>query len=187
MKIVTFTSSPRSESNSSILAEYVVKEALINNSSATVTTINLSNLNIPYCKACFKCHNEIKGKCFESEKFNELSAVIFESDILVFASPIYFFDISGQMKVFLDHWNAISEQPLLDKLKNKKAVLVFTYYDTNIEDSGVMNAIRTFQDAFRFIGIDYVGSVFTAISSTESLEEDYPTIVKQAIELGKKI
>ena len=186
MKVTAFTSSPRDGSNSNKLSKYLLEEACQTNKNITCKTINLSELNLPYCAACFDCQNKDSGICSKSENVNNLLSELINSDILVFVSPIYFFNISGQMKVFLDHWNAISEQKNIEKFKGKKAALVFTFAEKNIENSGVINTITTFKNAFNFIGIEYIGSIYTSIKSTEKLE-DKKDVIKEAKKLGRLI
>lgn len=53
-----------------------------------------------YCVGCYYC-TEHNGKCFKKDGSNDILDKIIKSDILVFATPIYFYNINAQLKLFL--------------------------------------------------------------------------------------
>ena len=65
------------------------------------------------------------------------------------ASPIYWFTISAQTKLFIDRWYAL-ESSQGSVLKGKQFGILLTYGDDDPYTSGAINAIRTFQDMFRY-------------------------------------
>jgi multimeric flavodoxin WrbA len=81
------------------------------------------------------------------------------ADVIVIASPIYWFTISAQTKLFMDRWYALGGDDGYD-LAGKKFAIVLAYADADPFTSGAVNALRTFQDAFNYIGAEVVGTVY---------------------------
>jgi len=73
----------------------------------------------------------------------ELYPKLRETDALVIASPIYYFTVSAQTKLFIDRWYSLGEEK--DSAINGKQIgIVLTYADTDPFTSGAINAIRLF-------------------------------------------
>jgi multimeric flavodoxin WrbA len=103
----------------------------------------------------------------------------------VIASPIYWFTMSAQTKLFIDRWYAL-ESPQGNALTGKQFGILLTYGDTDPYSSGAINAIRSFQDMFRYIGADIGGMVYgTANNEGDVLNQ--PKLMEQAFKLGEKL
>lgn len=128
MKQVVIISSSMRKGNSDKLCDEFEKGAKENNN---VTRINLRDINLKFCISCCDCYNV--GKCTLNDDMNSLYETIKNADILVFATPIYFGEMSGQLKVFLDRL-----YPIYQNLKAKEAYIIATCYQDNktfIDDS----------------------------------------------------
>lgn len=97
-KVVVICSSPRKNGNSEILADLFIKGA--QEAGHTAEKIRLSDYEIGYCKACYYCREHLA--CCQKDDANLLVEKLLSADVLVFATPIYFYEMSGQLKVFLD-------------------------------------------------------------------------------------
>ncbi len=99
MKIVCLLGSPRPKGNSAAIAGCFMEEA--EKLGAEVRTFSLNRLKFRGCQACMVC----KGKLDHCALDDDLSPALEEirgADILVLATPVYFADVSSQMKMFLD-------------------------------------------------------------------------------------
>lgn len=97
--ILIISSSPRKKGNSQILCEQFQKGA--EEKGHSVKLIRLSEKKIGFCRACDYCmHNN--GNCVLKDDMAELIKMLQQADILVLATPIYFYGISAQMKMFID-------------------------------------------------------------------------------------
>ncbi len=99
MKIVAMLGSPRAQSNSTTLARALLKGAA--ELGAETREYLLNQMDFQGCQGCGGC----KTKSEICLKEDEMSAALAEAkaaDVLVLASPVYFGDISGQMKCFFD-------------------------------------------------------------------------------------
>lgn len=99
MKIVCLLGSPRKNGNSAAIARRFCDTA--EKFGAEVKTFVLNEMRFRGCQGCFLCKTEL-DRCFLQDDLTEALDAIRETDILVIASPVYFWDIPGQLKLFLD-------------------------------------------------------------------------------------
>ena len=102
--ILCILSSPRQNSNSGLLAEAVLEGAAEHGGKAEV--IRLVERNINPCHGCFACTRSDRG-CVQHDGMTELYPLIASADALVMATPIYYFNMSGQLKTFIDRCIAV--------------------------------------------------------------------------------
>lgn len=102
-KIVIISSSMRKGSNSETLAKEFEKGA--KETDNEVEIIYLRDYEINFCKGCMACLKT--KKCVIKDNTTEVMEKVRTADILVFASPIYYYAICGQLKTFLDRMNPI--------------------------------------------------------------------------------
>lgn len=99
MKIISIIGSPRGKKgNTARLLNEVIKGA--ENMGAENETIFLRGDSVLPCRGCDKCH--VKGYCFQKDKFEEIKLKIIKADGLILASPNYIFNVSAQLKSFMD-------------------------------------------------------------------------------------
>lgn len=103
--IVIINSTLRRNGNSEALAkQFALGATEVGNN---VKTVNLREIQLKYCIGCLSCLKT--GKCVQNDGINELLPVVQNADILVFATPIYYYSICGQLKTFLDRMNPLYE------------------------------------------------------------------------------
>ncbi len=131
--VVIISSTPRVNGNSEILAYEFARGA--KDSGHNVEVITLRDYNLKYCIGCYACHRT--GKCIHNDGMNELSEKLLKADVLVFATPVYFYSMSGQLKVFIDRL-----VPHYTKIK-ADTYLIATQWDSDKEImENTFNAIR---------------------------------------------
>lgn len=97
-KVVVISTSPRKNSNSDILADEFIKGAIAGGNTAE--KVVLRDKQIDFCRGCLACW-ELK-KCVHNDDASDIAAQVVDADVVVFATPIYFYEMSGQMKTILD-------------------------------------------------------------------------------------
>lgn len=102
-RIVIISTSPRRNSNSEALANAFAKGAA--ESGNDVEVISLRGKDMRFCLGCFTCQKT--GKCVIKDDMNEIVPKMEHADVLVFATPIYYYEMSGQMKTLLDRANPL--------------------------------------------------------------------------------
>jgi multimeric flavodoxin WrbA len=182
-RILVFMGSPRREGNSSILAKKVAEGAEA--AGAEVESFFLHEMNVRPCDACDVCRDKTETDCILSDDLLEVFPKLRQADGIVIASPVYWFTVSAQTKLFMDRWYALGG-PEGYALKGKRFGIVLTYADEDPFTSGAVNALRTFQDALNFIGAKIVGMVYGSAWEAGKIRENREVMAK-AYELGKKM
>jgi multimeric flavodoxin WrbA len=175
--------SPRKKGNSATLAGQVAAGASA--SGAQVEVLTLHDLELRPCRACDACHKGSDRRCVVEDDMQALYPKLEAADALVVASPVYWFTVSAQTKLFMDRWYAL-ERPGGNALSGKRVGIVLTYGDSDPFNSGAVNALRTFQDAFRYIGAEIVGAVYGSASKAGEIAEN-SALMDRAYRLGERL
>lgn len=99
MKIVCLLGSPRENGNSSTIAKRFCNVA--ERFGAKVRTFVLNNLDLRGCQGCMACKTML-DRCVLEDDLTEVLEAVRKTDVLVLASPVYFWDVSSQLKTFID-------------------------------------------------------------------------------------
>lgn len=186
-KIVIVKGSPRKDGNSAILAEQVVAGAEA--TGAQVESFYLHGMHIQPCDACDACQAVADVDCVIGDDMQILYPKLREADAIVYASPVYWFTVSAQMKLFMDRCYGMgsdTDEPEEHALAGKRIGIVLTYGGDDPFDSGAVNAIRTFQDIFSYIPAWIVGLVYGYASDAGEIRRNQE-VMEKAYELGKKL
>jgi multimeric flavodoxin WrbA len=196
MKIIIIEASPRQNGNSTILAREVASGA--RRFGAEVDIVHLDGMNIRPCNACDGCQESLKKDCIIDDDMRPLYSRLRAADVVVYATPIYWFTVSGQIKLFMDRCYALTylgTQPGEDgkpvytvetDLGDKRFGVVLTYGDVDPFASGAVNALRTFQDMARYVGSQIVGFVYGSALAPGEVAENR-ALMQQAFDLGRKL
>ena len=102
-KILVISTSPRRGSNSEALAEAFASGA--REAGHEVELVSLRGKDVQFCRGCFVCQET--QRCVIHDDADTLRQKALEADVLVFATPIYYYEMSGQMKTLLDRFNPL--------------------------------------------------------------------------------
>ena len=186
-KIIILKASPRENGNSAILAEQVAAGA--KEAGAEVESFYLHGMDIQPCDACDACQGVADVDCVIEDDMQALYSKIREADAVVYASPVYWFTVSAQMKLFMDRCYGLggdSEEIEYHALAGKRIGVVLTYGGDDPFDSGAVNAIRTYQDMFNYIPAEIVGIVYGYASDAGEIRQN-EDVMEEAYKLGQKL
>ena len=173
MKILAIHGSPRTiRSTTRRLAGFVLEGAAEDGSETEM--IDLAEYHVTPCTACEACL--LTGTCVFGDDLPALVTRMLEADAIIFGSPVYIDNISGQMKVFFDRLaDAIHYQVLAGKF----GCAVATTYESGGDD-----AVRYLNHVLNYLGIVSVGGLSVASAGrAEAIEEAGPA----ARALGRKL
>lgn len=182
-KVLVILGSPRKKGNSAILAEQISNGA--KSGKAKVGTIYLQGKNIAPCKACMSCQKKGSKGCAVQDDMQEIYPKLIESDAWVIASPVYWFTMSAQTKIFMDRCFALPAYNK-DAFRGKRVAIAMTYGDADPFVSGCINALRTFQDAYRYTESSLVGMVYGSAMDAGEIRSN-EKLMQDAFDLGKKL
>lgn len=120
MNILVISSSPRKNGNSDVLCDRFIEGA--RDSGHYIEKIRLDELNISPCKACNAC---VKNhKCVIKDDAAEAVEKMLAADMIVLATPVYFYSLCAQLKILIDRCYARHTE-----MKNKEFVFIITAAD----------------------------------------------------------
>ena len=131
MKIVVLTGSPRRNGNTNHLAGQFIKGA--EEAGHEVYRFDCAQRKVSPCIACNRCG--MNGTCVFDDDFVELRQHIVDADMVVFATPMYYFGFSAQLKTVIDRFYAINGQI---KGVTKRSALLMAYANTDPEEAKPM-------------------------------------------------
>jgi multimeric flavodoxin WrbA len=175
--------SPRKNGNSSALAEQLARGA--RDAGATVDSVYLNGLTIKPCQGCEKCQRDDATGCAVDDDMTPLYAKLMEADVVVMASPVYWFNVSAQTKIFIDRLYAVGVGQN-NIFKGKHFAFVMTYADPDPFVSGAVNALRSFQDICRHIEATVAGMVYGSACGPGEIKGN-SEVMDQAYLLGRRL
>lgn len=176
-KILIISSSPRKNGNSELLVKEFANGALEKGNQVEI--IYLREKQYSFCKGCLACQ-KIKH-CVIDDDAVEIASKMHDSDIIVFATPVYYYSVSGQLKTILDRANPLFGT---DYKFNDIYILATAAENGTGTFDGVEKAIQGWVDCFeraKILGTVFAGGV-NDINDIKGNE-----ILKQAYELGKTV
>ena len=169
--VMIISSSPRKGGNSETLAAAFAEGA--REAGNQVETVYLREKQVGFCKGCLACLK--LGHCVIDDDAVEIAARMHDADVLVFATPVYYYSVSGQLKTMLDRAN-----PLFDSdYAFTKAYLLATAAEDGEETvEGTVKAVQGWVDCFercKLAGTVFAGGVNDVgdIAGHPALEKAY--------------
>ena len=180
-KVVVISSSPRRQGNSEVLSDQFVKGA--QEAGHDVEKVILSQYPMNPCIACEYCRTH-DNMCFQKDKANDVIQKIIDADVFVFATPIYFYSLSAQLKILIDRMFA-REYEIRESQKRKKAYLILTSGTQDIEQTvGTVESFRGFIRVLRTV--DEGGIIYGLGAFLKGDAKNHKTY-QQAFEEGKNV
>lgn len=151
MKVIGINGSARRDGNTVIIIRTIFEE--LNDSGIETELIQLADVNIEPCRACFACKG--RGNCvFRKDGFADIFSKMVESDGIILGSPVYSADVSSRMKALLDRGGVVAAiNPGI--LKHKVGVAVAA-----VRRAGGMTAVDTMNHFFLNKEMIVVGSTY---------------------------
>ncbi len=119
-KVIAINGSPRKDGNTSILVRTIFAE--LEKEGIETELIQLGGKKIHGCTACMKCFENRDGKCtIDNDMVNTIIEKMREADGIILGSPVYFLDVTAEMKALIDRAGFVSyanEFPLKNKIGN---------------------------------------------------------------------
>lgn len=175
-RVLILSGSPRKGGNSDLLCDEFMKGAI--ESGNEVEKIRVSEKNIGYCRACYACRD--KGKCVIKDDMAELLQKMIDCDVMVLASPVYFYSIDAQLKAVIDRTVA-----RWTEVKDKEFYYIVTAAD-NEKESGetTLNCFRGYADCVE--GAKEMGVIY-GMGAYEKGEIIGTPAMAKAYEMGKGV
>lgn len=120
MKILAISASPRKGGNSDVLCDQFLKGA--SEAGHEAEKIQLGHKNITPCVGCYGCRSN--HSCVKKDDMEEILQKLIEADVIVLATPVYFYCMDAQMKMMIDRC-----LPRYQEIMNKDFYYIITAAD----------------------------------------------------------
>lgn len=177
-KVLIISTSLRGGSNSDILARACEKGA--KEVGHDVEYVSLKGKEIKYCIGCLAC--QTKGHCVLKDDVAEIMAKVKEAEVIVYATPIYYYEMAGQMKTLLDRLNPLYSTDYAFR----KIYMIATAAEN--EDSAfekAYNGLRGWVDCFE--KAELKGIVTGGGIDAPNDASHHKDAIQKAYELGKRL
>ncbi len=176
-KVLIISTSPRINSNSEALAQAFARGA--EEAGHSTELISLRGKTVNFCRGCFVCQEKLR--CVIHDDADAICQKALSADVLVFATPIYYYEMSGQLKTLLDRLN-----PLFPSHYSFRDIYLLTAAAEDEEHvphravSGLEGWVKCFERA-RLAGTVFMGGV------TAAGENPAHPALESAYWMGRKI
>ena len=179
-KIVILNGSPRKNGNTSALTKAFREGA--ESVGCEVTEFFLGGLDINGCKSCFRGDNSKECPCVQRDGMEQLYPAVRDCDVVILASPLYYWTISGQLKTAIDRLFALEEgNGNLLRGNGKSAALIMA-----AEGNGFEDAVMYFDHLMEHLKWKNLGKVLCG-GVMDIGDIDGHAELKQALEFGKSL
>ena len=150
MKITVLNGSPRKQNTAAMVDAFAEGAKAAGHE---VEVLQVGRMKINGCLACEYCHGKGEGKCVQKDDMEKVMPAYRDSDMLVFASPIYYFDVTAQLSAAIQRVYAIGKPA-----KATRASLLLSSASPNPFEG----AIATYKTMLGFMGLEDAGIITAA-------------------------
>ena len=164
MKITIFNGSPRKQNTAAMVDAFAqgAKEA-----GHEIEILHVGKMKIAGCLGCEYCHTKGEGKCIQKDDMDKVMPAYLESDMIVYASPVYYFSMTAQLAAAMQRVYCIGKPA-----KAKKAALLLSS-GSPVTGKG---AVESYKAAMGYMGIEDCG--VCALSGDENQNEEKMAQIK---------
>jgi len=180
-RVLGIVASPRRNGNTEILVDEVLRGA--KDAGALVDKVILSELDIAPCDACDACQDT--GECITVDAMEELFPRMWQSEVWVLGTPVYWWGPSAQFKTFVDRWYAKVHRKE-DKLlfKGRRVILAVPMGDT--DPSTARNVVGMVTDALKYLRAELFGTVLAPGAGDLGEVHRFPDVLAAAYKAGSE-
>ncbi|MDD6088685.1 MAG: flavodoxin family protein [Desulfovibrionaceae bacterium] len=176
--VLIVSSSLRGQSNSELMARELARGA--EDSGHEVEFITLRGKSIGFCTGCFACGRT--HACVLDDDANQIVERIAHADVLVFATPIYYYEVSGQLKTLLDRCTPLYEGEY--RFRDVYLVAAAAEDDCSVPERAE-NALQGWTECFE--KAEYRGCIFGGGVTNPGEIARHEDVIRQAYNMGRNI
>lgn len=177
-QVFILSTSPRKAGNSAALAEQFAAGA--REAGHQVERISLSGKSIGFCRGCLACQQT--HQCVIRDDMDGILEKMLRADVIVFATPIYFYEMCGQMKTLLDRTNPLFPQ---DYAFRDIYLLASAAEPEESAVDGAVNGLNGWIACFEKVRLC---GVVRGVGTTDAGDmANCPALLHAACEMGRKV
>lgn len=188
MKVLGIFGSPRKGGNTELLLEEALKGAEAE--GAEVERLRVTDYNIIPCKECLACYQN--GNCILLDDMSKIYPKLLEADIIILASPIFFYGVTAWAKALIDRCQALwarkyhlKDPSMGREEKNRKGFFISA---GGTKGQKVFEgAILTAKYFFDVLNAEYAGELLVREVDVKGDILKHPESLRQAFEAGRRL
>ncbi|WP_088227305.1 flavodoxin family protein [Desulfosporosinus sp. FKB] len=180
-KMVAFMASPRKNGNTATLVKEVIRGA--QDAGVETTIFNLYDMNIRPCQGCQVCRKT--GKCVMEDDFQNMFKHIIEADAVVFASPIFVWQITAQMKLLWDRLCGLFDENHKPRYAPKSLIMVYSQGNPNAQ--AFQTSFQSNEAMLKMFGLNVVNTILLTGGLDPNTAANNQELLLKAYEAGKTI
>ncbi len=154
--ILILNGATRINGNTDIILKSIITSS--ENTGVKIKQINLRKKEIGNCNGCYHCENN--NKCSINDDMVEVYDEIDNSELLIFASPIYFWGVTGLMKTFIDRLYFYYSSPINKRLIAGKKAIIIAPMNMNRDIHKLEIVIKFYDFLFENLDVKLVDTYF---------------------------
>ncbi|HEX9061664.1 MAG TPA: flavodoxin family protein [Clostridia bacterium] len=182
MNITAYNGSPRKNGNTQLIIEKILESP--SRKGINTGVVNLNELNFKGCQACYYCKSH-NNQCILKDDMQEVHKSVLSSDVLIFGSPVYMWQITAQFKLFLDRLYNFYNLNAPSCVKDKKLILVFT--QGQLDANMFMPYFEHFKKSLTFMGFDIIETLIVPGVRAPGEAGNNEELIKKACEIGERL
>ena len=185
MKVLGIMGSPRIKGKTDLLLDEALKGA--ESLGAEVEKLVVDELDIAPCKEYLGCFKD--GNCVIRDDMDKIYPKLLEADVVIIASPMFFYGVSSQAKALIDRCQALwaRKHILKQSLPNGRRKGAFIAVGATRGKKLFEGSILTMKYFFEAIGVEYADELLIRGVDTRGEIKEHPIALSDAFELGKRL
>jgi multimeric flavodoxin WrbA len=185
VKVLGIMGSPRIKGNTDLLIDEALKGARAE--GAEVEKVVVDKLKITPCKEYYACERD--GNCVIKDDMDVMYPKLLDADVVIVASPMFFYSISAQLKAFIDRCQALWARKYilgqnLDGVGRKGAFIgVGATRGAQLFDGSIL----IMKYLFKAIGVEYADELFFRGIDKKGEIKEHPTALTDAYDFGRRL
>lgn len=180
MKVVILHGSPRRKGNTAQLVERYMEGLNHHEEPVDISYYDVSHMSIKGCTSCYACQSGKGNPCAISDDMHAIYDALVPADVLVMASPVFYYSITAQLKAALDRTFAI-----IPAFHGKRLVFLSTYGAATKEGANIEGIKTMLQMACHDSGMEL--AQFYSTSTMHHPVGENPVALSEVYELGKAL
>lgn len=177
-RILGFVGSPRRQGNTELLVDEILAGAEEN--GALTHKVILNELNISPCRACDVCRKT--GTCVHQDDLPDLLTRMFDNDVWILGTPVYWWGPTAQFKAFLDRWHGVNNR---DQFKGKEIILAIPLEST--KESVYSPILGMFKGVMDYLGLVHVTTILVTDVYEKGAIHNHPECLVSARKAGQDV
>ncbi|MBF0410637.1 MAG: flavodoxin family protein [Candidatus Riflebacteria bacterium] len=181
-KIISFLGSPNKNGNTSILVNRAIQGAV--SKKADVREFYLNSLVLKGCQACMSCRKT--RWCAVKDDARQILEDIPDCDGIIFGTPVYMFEMTGQMKLLIDRFFCYLNDDFTHRLGEGKDC-IFIFSQGNADEKAFLPYFTSVSKAMQMLGFNVKKIIIGNGLTKLGMVKDRPELLEQAYQAGQML